>query len=47
MLNDVFKDNIKFSAELLGILKWRDCMSDLDKNLDKMMNLQGGEIMKV
>lgn len=34
-------------AELLGILKWKDCMSDLDKNLDKLMKLQGGEIMKV
>ncbi|XP_056000807.1 dedicator of cytokinesis protein 3-like isoform X2 [Ostrea edulis] len=34
------------TSELLGILKWRDCISDLDKNLDKMMNLQGGEIMK-
>uniref|UniRef100_K1Q5Z2 Dedicator of cytokinesis protein 4 n=1 Tax=Magallana gigas TaxID=29159 RepID=K1Q5Z2_MAGGI len=34
------------TSELLGILKWKDCMSDLDKNLDKLMKLQGGEIMK-
>nr|XP_022300007.1 dedicator of cytokinesis protein 3-like isoform X2 [Crassostrea virginica] len=34
------------TSELLGILKWRDCISDLDKNLDKLMKLQGGEIMK-
>ncbi|XP_061187697.1 dedicator of cytokinesis protein 3-like isoform X2 [Saccostrea echinata] len=34
------------TSELLGVLKWRDCMSDLERNLDKLMNLQGGEIMK-
>jgi len=36
-----------FTAELLGVLSWRDERKQIDRNLDKLMTVQGTEIMKV
>ena len=36
-----------FTAELLGVLNWKQERSQIDRNLDKLMTVQGTEIMKV
>ena len=36
-----------FSVDLLGLLKWKDHLDKIDTNLEKLMSLEGEEIVKV
>lgn len=36
-----------FPVDLLGLLNWRSNPEDLDQNLQRLMEVEGGEIVKV
>lgn len=36
-----------FSVDLLGLLNWRSNPEDLDQILQRLMEIEGGEIVKV
>ena len=51
-LSDTIMKSVLFlfcdvSVDLLGLLKWKDHLDKIDTNLEKLMSLEGEEIVKV